>query len=147
MHTPGHTPACCTYRIGDALFTGDILFMPDVGVARCDFPKGSARDLYRSVTRRLYSLPDATRVYTGHDYPKGREMQYQTSIGSSKQSNIDLPEGLDEERFVARIQQRDRTLPPPRLLFPSLQVNIRAGQRPEAEDNQVPYLKIPLNQL
>ena len=147
MHTPGHTPACCTYKIGDALFTGDVMFMPDVGVARCDFPKGSARDLYRSVTQRLYSLPDHTRVYTGHDYPKGRDMQYQTTIGVCKQSNIDLPDNLDEETFVARIRERDSQLPAPRLLFPSLQVNIRAGQLPEAEDNQVSYLKIPLNYL
>ncbi|MCW8875397.1 MAG: MBL fold metallo-hydrolase [Gammaproteobacteria bacterium] len=147
MHTPGHTPACCTYRIGDAVFTGDVLFIPDVGVARCDFPRGSARDLYRSITRRLYSLPDDTRVYVGHDYPKGRALRCMTTIGESKRDNIDLPEGISEEEFVARINERDRKLSAPRLLFPSLQVNINAGVLPVAEDNEVRYLKIPLNYL
>lgn len=147
MHTPGHTPACSTYRIGNALFTGDVMFMPDVGVARCDFPKGSARDLYRSVTQRLYSLPDDTEVYTGHDYPKGRDMRYRTTIGECKRSNIDLPDDMDEETFVTTISERDSGLPAPRLLFPSLQVNIRAGELPEAENNRVSYLKIPLNHL
>lgn len=147
MHTPGHTPACNTYRIGDAVFTGDVLFIPDVGVARCDFPRGSARDLYRSVTRRLYTLPDDTRVYVGHDYPDGRAMRCMTSIGESKRDNVDLPEGRTEEEFIARINARDKQLSAPRLLFPSLQVNINAGVLPDAEDNRVSYLKIPLNFL
>lgn len=147
MHTPGHTPACCTYKIGNALFTGDVMFMPDVGVARCDFPKGSARDLYQSITRKLYSQPDDTLVYTGHDYPKGRDMQYCTTIGECKASNVDLPGTMDEESFVSKITARDSTLPAPRLLFPSLQVNIRAGVLPEQESNQVSYLKVPLNYL
>lgn len=147
MHTPGHTPACNTYRIGDAVFTGDVLFIPDVGVARCDFPRGSARDLYRSVTRRLYTLPDDTRVYVGHDYPDGRAMRCMTTIGESKRDNVDLPEGRTEEEFIARINARDKQLSAPRLLFPSLQVNINAGVLPDAEDNRVSYLKIPLNFL
>lgn len=147
MHTPGHTPACNTYRIGDAVFTGDVLFIPDVGVARCDFPRGSARDLYRSVTRRLYTLPGDTRVYVGHDYPDGRAMRCMTTIGESKRDNVDLPEGRTEEEFIARINARDKQLSAPRLLFPSLQVNINAGVLPDAEDNRVSYLKIPLNFL
>jgi len=147
MHTPGHTPACLTYRIGDMLFTGDVLFVPDIGVARCDFPRGSARDLYRSVTRKLYTLPDDTRVFVGHDYPSGRDLQYMTTIGESKKLNVDLPGDIDEETFVARITERDKGLSAPRLLFPSLQVNINAGHLPDPEDNQVSYLKIPLNYL
>lgn len=147
MHTPGHTPACNTYRIGDAVFTGDVLFIPDIGVARCDFPRGSARDLYRSVTRRLYTLPDDTRVFVGHDYPDGRAMRCMTTIGESKRDNVDLPAGRSEEEFVQRITARDRQLSAPRLLFPSLQVNINAGVLPNAEDNQISYLKIPLNYL
>jgi len=147
MHTPGHTPACNTYKIGDAIFTGDVLFIPDVGVARCDFPRGSAQDLYRSVTQRLYTLADDTQVYVGHDYPKGREMRYLTSIGESKQSNVDLPAGRTEAEFVERINARDKQLAAPRLLFPSLQVNINAGVLPSAENNEVSYLKIPLNFL
>jgi len=147
MHTPGHTPACNTYRIGDAIFTGDVLFIPDIGVARCDFPRGSAQDLYRSVTQRLYCLPDDTPVYVGHDYPKGREMRYMTSIGESKQSNVDLPANRTEAEFVERINARDKQLGAPRLLFPSLQVNINAGVLPSAENNEVSYLKIPLNFL
>lgn len=147
MHTPGHTPACSCYRIGNSVFTGDVIFMPDVGVARCDFPGGSARELYRSVTQKLYTLRDDTRVYTGHDYPKDREMIFCTTIGECKRSNVDLPGDVDEETFVRRIVERDRKLPAPRLLFPSLQMNIRAGSLPEAEANNVIYLKIPLNQL
>lgn len=147
LHTPGHTPACSTYRIGDAVFTGDVLFMPDVGVARCDFPRGSARDLYRSVTERLYILPDDTRVYVGHDYPNGRDLRFQTTIGESKRNNVDLPAGISEDAFVRRIEARDRTLSAPRLLFPSLQANINAGALPAAEGNGISYLKIPLNYL
>lgn len=147
MHTPGHTPACNTYKIGGALFTGDVLFIPDIGVARCDFPRGCAQDLYRSVTQRLYSFPDETPVYVGHDYPNGREVRFMTTIGESKKSNVDLPEGISEETFVSNINARDKKLSAPRLLFPSLQVNINAGVLPEAENNEVSYLKIPLNFL
>ena len=147
LHTPGHTPACNAYKIGDMVFVGDVLFIPDVGVARCDFPRGSASDLYRSVTRRLYPLPDPTKVYVGHDYPQGRALRWQTTIGESKQHNIDLPAGISEEDFVRNISARDKTLSAPRLLFPSLQVNINAGVLPAVENNDVSYLKIPLNFL
>jgi glyoxylase-like metal-dependent hydrolase (beta-lactamase superfamily II) len=147
MHTPGHTPACNTYRIGDTIFAGDVLFIPDVGVARCDFPRGSASDLYSSVTQHLYILPDDTRVYVGHDYPDGRAMRCMTTIGESKRDNVDLPAGRSEQEFVQRITARDRQLSAPRLLFPSLQININAGVLPDAEDNRVSYLKIPLNFL
>ncbi len=147
LHTPGHTPACCTYHIGDALFCGDVLFMPDIGVARCDFPGGSPEDLYRSIKERLYSFPHATRVMVGHDYPNKREFQYQTTIGQSKAFNCDLPNSINAEAFIARIRERDSLLPAPRLLFPSLQVNINAGELPEPENNEVAYLKVPLNYL
>lgn len=147
LHTPGHTPACNVYQIAGMLFTGDVLFIPDIGVARCDFPRGSAQDLYRSVTQRLYTLPDDTKVHVGHDYPNGREVRYMTTIGESKQNNVDLPAGISEEDFVRKITARDKTLSAPRLLFPSLQVNINAGVLPEAETNEVSYLKIPLNFL
>jgi len=146
LSTPGHTPACCTYHIGDALFTGDVLFMPDVGVARCDFPDGSASDLYHSV-KRLYEYPHETRVFVGHDYPNGRPFQYQTTIAESKAFNTDLPGNIDEARFVKNIQARDSGLPAPRLLFPSLQLNINAGELPQPENNDVAYLKVPLNYL
>lgn len=147
MHTPGHTPACNTYKIGDSIFTGDVLFVPDIGVARCDFPRGSASDLYRSITRHLYTLPDETKVYVGHDYPKGRTVRWMTTVGESKRGNIDLPADRSEEEFVRRIHARDKQLAAPRLLFPSLQVNINAGVLPTAENNEVSYLKIPLNFL
>lgn len=147
LHTPGHTPACCTYQIGDALFTGDVLFMPDIGVARCDFPGGSPEALYRSVKQRLYNFPHSTRVMVGHDYPDKREFQYQTTIGQSKAFNCDLPNNISEQDFVARVRKRDSRLPAPRLLFPSLQVNINAGELPEPENNEVAYLKVPLNYL
>lgn len=147
LHTPGHTPACCTYNIGDALFTGDVLFMPDVGVARCDFPDGSPAALYHSVKHRLYEFPHNTRVFVGHDYPNNRDFQYETTIGQSKAFNCDLPNSISEEAFVNNIQKRDNALPAPRLLFPSLQVNINAGELPEPENNEVAYLKVPLNFL
>lgn len=147
LHTPGHTPACCTYVIGGALFTGDVLFMPDVGVARCDFPDGSAEMLYDSVKHKLYTFPNQTRVFVGHDYPEGRQFQYQTTIGESKAFNADLPNGITEADFVKKIRRRDSALPAPRLLFPSLQVNINAGELPQPENNEITYLKLPLNYL
>ena len=147
LHTPGHTPACCTFSIEDALFTGDVLFMPDIGVARCDIPDGSPKNLYNSVKNRLYQYPNSTREFLGHDYPDQREFQYQTTIGQSKAFNCDLPNGISEEEFIAKIDKRDSTLPAPRLLFPSLQVNINAGELPKPENNEVAYLKVPLNFL
>jgi len=147
LYTPGHTPACCTFMLEDALFTGDILFMPDVGVARCDFPDGSADMLYQSVKHKLYTLPNKTRVFVGHDYPNGRDFRYQTTIGESKAFNADLPDSISQADFVRSTNRRDSKLAAPRLLFPSLQVNINAGKLPESEDNGVAYLKIPLNYL
>jgi len=146
LSTPGHTPACCTYYIEDTLFTGDVLFMPDVGVARCDFPEGSANDLYHSV-KRLYEFPHETRVFVGHDYPNGRSFQYQTTIAESKAFNTDLPGNMDEVQFVKNIHLRDSGLSAPQLLFPSLQLNINAGELPQPENNDIAYLKVPLNYL
>ena len=143
--TPGHTPACMSYQFADAVFTGDALFMPDYGTGRCDFPRGSAKELYHSVSHNLYSLPDETRVFVGHDYqPNGRPLQYMTTIGESKKSNIQLKASTAEQEFVEFRQNRDKTLKAPRLLLPSIQVNIDAGKLPPAEDNGVSYLKLPL---
>ncbi len=148
LHTPGHTPACMTHVIGDAAFVGDTLFMPDYGTARCDFPGGDARTLYRSI-RKLFALPDDTRVFMCHDYlPEGRsEYQHETTIAEEKRANIHVHEGIDEAQFVAMREQRDAGLSMPRLILPSVQVNMRAGHFPPAEDNGVHYLKLPLNQF
>lgn len=126
---------------------GDVLSIPDVSVARCGFPRGSARDLCRPVTERLDTLPDDMRIYVGHDYPDGRGMRFQTTIGESKHGNTDLPAAISDDAFVDRIEARDRDLSAPRLRFPSLQVNINAGRLPAAEGNGAHYLKIPLNCL
>lgn len=147
LATPGHTPACMTYQIGDALFTGDALFMPDYGTGRCDFPGGSASDLYDSITR-LYRLPDSTRVLVGHDYqPNNRELAFETTIGASKESNVRLRASTSRSDFIANREARDRALSPPRLLFQSLVVNINAGRLPEPESNGRRYLKMPLDAL
>jgi glyoxylase-like metal-dependent hydrolase (beta-lactamase superfamily II) len=144
--TPGHTPACLSYKIDDAVFTGDALFMPDYGTGRCDFPAGSAAALYRSVHDKLYRLPDDTRVFVGHDYqPGGREVAWQTTIGESKRKNIQLREETTSEAFVAFRSQRDATLAPPRLLYQSVQVNIDGGRLPPVHDNGRRYLRLPLN--
>ena len=144
---PGHTSDSCAYLIGDALFTGDSLFMPDGGSARCDFPGGNAAALYRSI-QRLYTLPDSTRVFVCHDYgPGGRAFACQTSIGEQKRSNIHVRAGITEDEFVAMREARDATLAIPALLLPAIQVNIRAGALPDADDNGVRYLKLPLNQI
>ncbi len=143
--TPGHTPACLTYKIGDAVFTGDALFIEDYGTGRCDFPSGSADALYTSVHERLYALPDATRVFVGHDYqPNGRALRAETTIGRSKESNVQLRASTSREEFVRRRNERDGTLPAPRLLFPSVQVNIDAGRLPRPHANGQRYLTIPL---
>lgn len=145
FYTPGHTPACSSYLAGDALFAGDTLFMPDFGTARVDFPAGSAHDLYDSIKNKLYQLPDETRVFVGHDYqPGGRELQYETTIGEEKRKNIQIPESSTEEDYIKFRNERDAKLDAPRLLLPSIQVNIDGGRLPEAEDNGVSYLKIPL---
>ncbi len=145
MLTPGHTPACMTHLIGDAVFVGDTLFMPDGGTARADFPGGDARLLYRSI-QRILSLPDDTRIFVCHDYmPGGRELQWQTTVGEQKQQNIHLADGVSEEDFVAMREARDATLGMPRLILPSIQVNMRAGYMPPAEDNGRVYVKIPIS--
>jgi glyoxylase-like metal-dependent hydrolase (beta-lactamase superfamily II) len=146
LPTPGHTPACMSYHFGDNVFVGDALFMPDYGTGRCDFPKGSAKDLFKSVSETLYSLPDTTKVFVGHDYsPNGREMKYQTTIGESKSSNIQLKIDTSEKDYIEFRTTRDKTLKAPRLLLPSIQVNIAAGHLPDLEDNGKSYLKLPLN--
>ena len=144
---PGHTSDSNAYLVGDALFTGDSLFMPDGGTARCDFPGGDAATLYRSI-RRMYELPEDTRVFVCHDYgPGGREVACETSIGAQKRGNIHVRDGIDEAEFVAVRSARDATLAMPTLLLPSVQVNIRAGALPEPEDNGIRYLKLPIDQF
>lgn len=148
LHVPGHTPACMAYVIGDAVFPGDTLFMPDYGTARCDFPGGSARQLYRSI-QRLLGLPDATRVFVCHDYKAaGRDrFAWETTIGAQRSANVHVHEGVSEDMFVEMREKRDATLPMPRLLLPSVQVNMRAGHMPAPDDNGVRYLKLPLDLL
>lgn len=148
IHTPGHTPACVSYLIGDAVFVGDALFMPDSGTGRCDFPKGSAEDLYESVHNKLYGLPDETRIFVGHDYqPGGRELAFETTVAASKAGNKQLTAGTDLETFVGFRAARDATLAPPKLIFQSVQVNIAAGHLPEPEANGHRYLKLPIGLL
>jgi glyoxylase-like metal-dependent hydrolase (beta-lactamase superfamily II) len=143
LETPGHTPACVTWHIGDAVFTGDALFLPDQGTGRCDFPNGSADQLYTSI-RKLYALPDATRVFVGHDYqPGGRPVRWESTIGEEQDANVQLRGDTEREQFVAWRTARDKTLNLPNLLFQSLQVNIRAGALPPAEGR--PFLKLPIN--
>lgn len=147
IHTPGHTPACVSYVIGDAVFVGDTLFMPDYGTARCDFPGGDARTLYRSI-RKLLALPPETRLFMCHDYqPGGRTLRWETSVAEERTHNIHVHDGIDEDAFVALRTTRDKTLDMPVLLLPSVQVNMRAGHFPPAEANGVSYLKLPLNAL
>lgn len=145
LHTPGHTPACVSYRIGDAVFVGDTIFMPDYGTARTDFPGGSATTLYRSI-QRLLSLPDDTRLFLCHDYkaPGRDHYAWETTVADQRARNVHLRNGVGEQDFVTMREQRDATLPVPVLLLPSVQVNIRAGRLPEPEDNGTRYLKIPL---
>lgn len=143
--TPGHTPACVTFKVDDALFTGDALFTEDYGTGRCDFPRGSAEDLYDSV-QKLYRLPSATRVFVGHDYqPGGRNVRWETSIGRSKEENVQLRASTPRAAFVEARRKRDATLAPPRLLFQSVQVNIDAGRLPAPHANGLRYLAVPLN--
>ena len=146
--TPGHTPACMSFQVGDAVFTGDALFLDDVGVGRCDFPKGDAAALYDSVMNRLFSLPDTTRLFVGHDYPPaGRTWRAMTTVGSAKQANAQLTASMSKLTFVEKRTARDRTLSPPRLLYPSVQVNIAAGQLPAPRPNGRRYLVTPLTGL
>lgn len=148
IHTPGHTPACMTYVIGDAGFVGDTLFMPDYGTARCDFPGGDARTLFRSI-QKIFALPGETRLFMCHDYlPDGREaFRNLSTVAEERAHNIHIHTGISEDQFVAMRQARDAGLDMPVLILPSVQVNMRAGQLPPAEDNGVRYLKIPLDAL
>jgi glyoxylase-like metal-dependent hydrolase (beta-lactamase superfamily II) len=147
LYVPGHTPACMAYEIGDSIFVGDTLFMPDVGTARCDFPGGSASNLYRSI-QSILKYPPNTKLYMCHDYPpNGRPPEYQSTVADQKKSNIHVHDGITEEQFVAMRNKRDAGLEMPVLILPSIQVNIRAGHMPKAEGNGTAYLKIPLNAL
>ena len=148
LHVPGHTPADMAYRIDDAVFVGDTLFMPDVGTARCDFPGGDARELYRSI-QRLLALPPDTRLFMCHDYPPNgtREPKWECTVADQRARNIHVRDGVSQEEFVALREKRDAGLGLPRLIIPSVQVNIRAGQLPPADDNGVRYLRVPLNTL
>ncbi len=147
MHTPGHTPACVCYRIGDAVFTGDAIFMPDMGTGRCDFPGGSAAQLYSSI-QRILSLPPETRVFVGHDYgPGGRPYAWQSTVRDQRATNMHVHDGISEQEFVRMREARDAELDLPNLILPSVQVNIRGGALPPPEGNGVSYLKIPLNAL
>jgi glyoxylase-like metal-dependent hydrolase (beta-lactamase superfamily II) len=146
IHTPGHTPACMTHVIGDAAFVGDTIFMPDFGTARCDFPGGDARALYKSI-RKIFQLPDETRLFMCHDYgtDQRKEYKWESTVGEEKARNVHVHEGASEDDFVEMRTIRDRKLGMPRLIIPSVQVNMRAGQMPPAEDNGTIYLKTPLN--
>lgn len=148
IHTPGHTPACVAYVIGDAAFVGDTLFMPDFGTARCDFPGGDSRVLYRSI-HKLFSLPDDTRLFMCHDYKApGRDTyEWETTVAKERAENIHVHKGIDEDGFVTMRTERDATLDMPTLILPSVQINIRAGDLPPTEENGVAYLKIPINAL
>nr|WP_216861215.1 MBL fold metallo-hydrolase [Polynucleobacter sp. Nonnen-W13] len=147
LFVPGHTPACMAYEIGDAIFVGDTLFMPDVGTARCDFPGGDAKRLYQSI-QKILSYPDQTKLYMCHDYPpNNRPATDMTTVADEKANNIHVHDGVTEAQFVQMRTTRDKTLEMPTLILPSIQVNIRAGHFPEADSNGVSYLKIPLNAL
>jgi glyoxylase-like metal-dependent hydrolase (beta-lactamase superfamily II) len=147
LFVPGHTPACVAYQVGDAVFVGDTLFMPDVGSARCDFPGGDAKTLYASV-RKILSLPDSTRLFMCHDYPpEDRAVRFETTVAEQRAHNIHLRDGIDEAEFVRMRTARDATLAMPVLILPAVQINIRAGEFPPKDDNGVSYLKIPLNAL
>ncbi len=144
--TPGHTPACSSFLVEDMLFTGDALFMPDVGTGRCDFPAGSADDLYESVSGGLYSLADSTRVFVGHDYPTAeRVVQFESTLGEEKAKNIQLTSLTTKRHFVEAREKRDATLAAPKLLYPAIQVNIDAGRLPQPGKNEKQFLRIPLN--
>lgn len=148
MHTPGHTPACMTYVIGDAAFVGDTLFMPDFGTARCDFPGGSSETLYSSI-QKILALPDATRIFVGHDYkaPGRDEFAWETTVGEQKARNVHIGGGKPADEFVKMRDERDATLSMPKLIVPSIQVNMRAGQMPEPDESGDVFLKLPINKL
>ena len=146
LHTPGHTPACMSYRTGDALFVGDALFQPDYGTARCDFPGGSAEELYASIHTLYSELPDSTRVFTCHDYqPGGREVEFESTLWEQRKSNVQLSAFTSKEEFVQFRKERDAALSMPALMLPAVQVNIRAGEFPDVEENGLSFLRIPVN--
>lgn len=146
LFTPGHTPACATYVSGDMAFVGDAIFMPDFGTGRCDFPGGSAEELYHSISEKLYRLPDQTRLLTGHDYmPGGRELRYESTVAEQKEKNIQLSASTTKEQFIKFRTERDKTLSAPKLLLPSIQVNINAGRLPEADPKGRRFLSLPLS--
>jgi len=145
LFVPGHTPACMAYQVGDAIFVGDTMFMPDVGTARCDFPGGDAHVLYQSM-KKILSFPPQTRLFMCHDYPpNGRPVQFETTVADEKKFNIHMHDGITEEQFIEMRTKRDATLEMPVLILPAIQVNIRAGEFPAKESNGIAYLKIPLN--
>ncbi|MFP4044264.1 MAG: MBL fold metallo-hydrolase [Rhodosalinus sp.] len=148
LHTPGHTPACLTYVIGDAAFVGDTLFMPDFGTARCDFPGGSSETMYESV-QKILALPDETRIFVGHDYkaPGREDYAWETTVGEQKAKNVHVGAGRSKEEFVKMRDERDATLNMPKLIIPSLQVNMRAGQMPPPDDQGDVFLKVPVNKI
>jgi glyoxylase-like metal-dependent hydrolase (beta-lactamase superfamily II) len=147
LFVPGHTPACMAYQVGDAVFVGDTMFMPDVGTARCDFPGGDAHTLYKSM-QKILSFPGETRLFMCHDYPpNGRAVNFETTVSEQKKSNIHMHDGITEDEFVQMRSKRDATLDMPVLILPSIQINIRAGEMPPKENNGIAYLKIPLNAL
>lgn len=147
MHTPGHTPACMTHIVGDAAFVGDTLFMPDGGSARADFPGGNARTLYRSI-KRILALPGETRLFVCHDYgPNGRDIRWETTVAEQRAHNIHVRDGITEDEFVAIREARDKTLAMPNLIIPSLQVNMKAGELPAADESGKRFLKVPINGL
>ncbi|GMG87565.1 MBL fold metallo-hydrolase [Biformimicrobium ophioploci] len=146
MHTPGHTPACTTYVVEDAAFVGDTLFMPDYGTARCDFPGGDARQLYQSI-QKIFTLPDSTRLFMCHDYlaPGREDYRWETTVAEERAQNVHIGNGVSEDEFAEYRERRDKTLSLPKLMLPSVQVNMRAGEMPPPEDNGKRYLKIPVN--
>lgn len=147
LFVPGHTPACMAYQVGDAIFVGDTMFMPDVGTARCDFPGGDAHTLYQSM-KRILSFPPNTRLFMCHDYPPNdRPVAFETTVAEQRKSNIHMHDGISEEQFIEMRTKRDATLAMPVLILPAIQINIRAGEMPPAESNGVTYLKIPVNAL
>ena len=148
MHTPGHTPACMTYVVGDAAFIGDTLFMPDYGSARCDFPGGNARQMYRSI-QKIFALPPQTRLFLCHDYkaPGRDEYKWETTVAEQRAKNLHVHDGISEDAFAAMRQKRDATLSMPKLIIPSVQVNMRAGRMPPAESDGKRFLKLPVDVL
>ena len=147
LFVPGHTPACVAYQFGDAIFVGDTMFMPDVGTARCDFPGGNAQQLYSSI-RKILSFPASTRLFMCHDYPPSqRDIQFETTVEEQRSNNIHVHDGISEAEFVSMRTARDKTLDMPALIFPAVQINIRAGEFPQKEENGTAYLKIPLNAM